>query len=150
MMFNKIVQGIDAPYFNKIKEAKEHFDSLIKPLGSLGILEDIGIKIAGITGEIENTFDKKLVLIFAADNGVQVEGVASAPKEITLIQALNIEKGLAGISVLAKEAGADINIIDIGIDGEVNSSGIKNEKIGTQIIIHVPISIALTLSKSKS
>ena len=128
-MYYKIVKGIQNSNKDKINEAKLHFDSLIKPLGSLGVLEDIGIKIAGITGELENIFDKKLVLVFAADNGVHSEGVAASPKEITKIQALNIAKGLAGISVLAKEAGADIKIIDIGIDGEIEEPEIINRKI---------------------
>ncbi|MCI0502003.1 MAG: nicotinate-nucleotide--dimethylbenzimidazole phosphoribosyltransferase [Fusobacteria bacterium] len=136
-MLQKVLEGISAADKRKIREAKEHLDSLIKPPGSLGVLEEIGMKIAGITGKLENDFDKKIVLIFAADNGVHQEGIAASPKEITHIQAINMVKGLAGISVLAQEAGADIRVIDIGIDGNVEENSIIKEKIayGTKNIL---------------
>ena len=60
-------------------QARQRQDRLAKPPGSLGRLEDLSIRAAGITGRLENRFDRKTLLVFCADNGVTAEGVASAP-----------------------------------------------------------------------
>lgn len=73
-------------------EAKIRVDSLAKPLGSLGKLEDIAIKFAGITGKIKNSINKKCIIIMSSDNGVVEEGVASAPQSVTLAQTINFSR----------------------------------------------------------
>lgn len=138
-MYEKIIKGIREVDKEKINEGKAYFDSLIKPLGSLGFLEELGTRIAGITGKVENDFSrKKLILVFASDNGVCEEGIASSPKDITYIQTINIAKGLAGVSVLAKDAGSDVIVIDVGIDKDIDEIKIVNEKIcyGTKNILN--------------
>ncbi len=110
-------------------KAKEYLDSLIKPIGSLGKLEEIAIQIAGITGKLNNTFDQKCTIVMAADNGIHEEGVSSCPQNITSSQTINFTKGICGINVLSKHAGAEVAIVDIGVNGEVNVNGIINKKI---------------------
>ena len=63
--------------------AVERQGQLLKPEGSLGLLEDISIRMAGITGKVKNSADKKILFLFGADNGVYEEGIASAPQEFT-------------------------------------------------------------------
>ena len=86
------VNGIPAVDQKVKDEARARVDSLIKPPGSLGKLEEIAVKLAGITGKIKNDFQRKCVLVMSADNGVVEEGVASAPQEITLAMTGNFIK----------------------------------------------------------
>jgi nicotinate-nucleotide--dimethylbenzimidazole phosphoribosyltransferase len=109
--------------------AKERMDQLVKPLGSLGKLEDVSIKIAGITGSVKNNLEKKCVVIMSADNGIYDEGISSSPKEITLLQTINMTKGICGIGVLSKASGSDLRIVDIGIDADYENEKIINAKI---------------------
>lgn len=116
--------------------AREVCDELIKPLGSLGRLEEIAIQLAGITGKEKNTLRKRAIVVMAADNGVYEEGVAAAPQEFTLAQAVNMTRGICGVSVLAKAADADVVVVDIGIKSESGNPNIinKNIKRGTDNI----------------
>lgn len=58
----------------------------------MGKLEEIAIKLAGITGKVKNNITKKMVIIMSSDNGVVEEGVASAPQSVTLAQTINFTK----------------------------------------------------------
>ena len=73
----EIINEIDDVNKEIIIEAEKRMISLAKPPNSLGKLEDISIKLAGITGKVKNTINKKLVIIMCSDNGVVEEGVAS-------------------------------------------------------------------------
>ena len=77
--FEVVLKGITATNKITIEEAKKRVDSLAKPLGSLGKLEDIAVKLAGITGKVKNKINKKCIIIMSSDNGVVEEGVAPAP-----------------------------------------------------------------------
>lgn len=112
----------------KIK-AKARLDSLAKPLGSLGKLEDIAIQLAGISGEVFNEIDRACIVVMCADNGVVDEGVSSCPKYITKTQTINFIKGVTGIGVLARHEKMDIRVVDIGIDGEISYPGLVDKKI---------------------
>ncbi len=86
-----------------MKAAKERQDYLAKPPGSLGRLEDIAVKIAGITGKpAGNDVTRQCVAIMCADNGVVEEGVASAPQSVTLSQTINFTRRYTGVSSMAK------------------------------------------------
>lgn len=128
-LFLKVVNNITSTDKVAMFKAKKRLDSLAKPLGSLGKLEDIAIQMAGITGEVFNETNKGCIVIMCADNGVTDEGVSSCPKYVTKAQTINFIKGVTGIGVLAKHAGMDIRVVDIGIDGEVNYPGLVNKKI---------------------
>lgn len=111
------------------KQAQFYIDGLVKPPGSLGRIESVGVKIAGITGKIKNRLPKKCIIVMCSDNGVVEEGVASAPKSVTLMQTLNFAKGIAGVSVLAKQVNADVIIVDVGVDADINDPKVIDKKI---------------------
>lgn len=112
-----------------VEMAWKHIDNLTKPIGSLGVLEEIGARFAGITGKLHNKVKKKNIVIMAADNGVVEEGVSCAPKFITKVVTENFTRGITGVCVLAKQAGADLTIVDIGVDADFNNPKILNKKI---------------------
>lgn len=73
---------------------------LAKPPGSLGALEDVSIRLAGLTGRVKNRIDRCCVLVFAADNGVTAEGVSATPVSVTLSQSINMTRHITGMSAL--------------------------------------------------
>ena len=95
--------------------ASKYNDSLVKPPRSMGELENIAIKLAGITGHAKNKVGKKTIYVFCADNGVVEEGVASSPVSVTAMQALNMTRGLTGVAVLARHTDAELVVTDMGI-----------------------------------
>lgn len=128
-LFEKIVNGIEPINEGVKKEASKRMDSLIKPIGSLGRLEDIAVQVSGITGKVKNRINKKCVVVMSADNGVWEEGVSSCPQELTIMQTINFIKGVTGIGVLCKHAGSDIKVVDIGINSDIQCDGVVNRKI---------------------
>ena len=95
--------------------AEERQEQLAKPTGALGDLEDMTIRLAGITGKVKNNMKKQAVAIFSADNGVCEEGVASAPQSVTFSQTINFTRGLTGVSSMAKYWGIDLLVCDMGV-----------------------------------
>lgn len=135
--FEVVLKGITATNKIAIEEAKKRVDSLAKPLGSLGKLEDIAVKLAGITGKVKNKINKKCIIIMSSDNGVVEEGVASAPQSVTLAQTINFSRGLTGVAALAKENNTDLMVVDIGVNTDKKIPGVIDRKIrkGTSNII---------------
>lgn len=128
-LLEKILDGIKPADNTAKEEAYKRLDVLIKPIGSLGELENIAAKVSAITGKVHNKTDKKCMIVMSADNGVCDEGVSSCPQEITVVQTVNIIKGISGIGVLARHANADLRVIDIGIKGDLDLKGLINKKI---------------------
>ncbi|MFC0228438.1 nicotinate-nucleotide--dimethylbenzimidazole phosphoribosyltransferase [Serratia aquatilis] len=98
--------------------AQTRIDGLLKPPGSLGRLEQLAVQLAGMRGFQAMNAMRKQIIVMAADHGVYHEGVAVTPREVTVIQALNMVKGNTGVCVLAANAGAGVNVVDVGIDSE--------------------------------
>jgi nicotinate-nucleotide--dimethylbenzimidazole phosphoribosyltransferase len=123
-----------------IRRAQERMDSLAKPPGSLGQLEAIAVRIAGMTGEVVNTIDKTRVIVLSADNGVVAEGVASSPQSVTLAQTINFTRGLTGVAVIAKHFGSELQVVDMGVNTDFSIPGALDKKIapGTKNIAHEP------------
>ncbi|MEK7774173.1 MAG: nicotinate-nucleotide--dimethylbenzimidazole phosphoribosyltransferase, partial [Deltaproteobacteria bacterium] len=80
-------------------------------------------KLVGITGNIAPKIKRKVIFTFAADHGVAEEGVSAFPKEVTRQMVFNFLSGGAGINVLARHAGAEVKVIDIGVDYEFSGKG---------------------------
>ncbi|WP_350306825.1 nicotinate-nucleotide--dimethylbenzimidazole phosphoribosyltransferase [Photorhabdus viridis] len=93
-------------------------DGLLKPTGSLGRLEHLAIQLAGMRGLSGHHIDRKQIIVMVADHGVYDEGVTISPKSATAIHAQNMEKGITGICVLAANAGAEVKVVDVGIDSD--------------------------------
>ena len=95
--------------------AEKRQAELAKPPGSLGRLEEISVRVAGMTGSIHNEIGKKRVVVFAADNGVWDEGVASSPQSVTMAQTVNLTRGLTGCGTLCRHFGAELEVWDVGV-----------------------------------
>ena len=124
-----LTQSIPDPDEAAMAAARARQESLAKPPHSLGRLEDISVKLAGITGQVYNRLDSRRVLIFASDNGIVRQGVSSAPAGVTLSQTLNITRGVTGVAVLADHFHAELDVIDVGIDAEFSLPGVRDRKI---------------------
>jgi len=121
--------------------AKKHLDSLTKPAGSLGMLEDLAQQMAIITESKSPFIDKKVIFTFAGDHGVTEEGVSAYPKAVTAQMVLNFVRGGAAINVLARHAGAEVVVVDIGVDHDFHDvEGLLNMKVmrGTRNFVRGP------------
>ncbi len=97
-------------------EAADHHRRLTKPRGSLGRLEDAGIRLAAMAGVSPPPVpEPATVVVFAADHGVLAEGVSPWPQEVTAQMVANFCSGGAAINVLARQAGASVVVVDVGV-----------------------------------
>ncbi len=132
------IESIDS---EKIIAAQWHIDSLTKPPGSLGRLEELARQYIAIRGDKNPKIDKKAVVIFAADHGVVEEGVSAYPQTVTQQMVLNFLNGGAAINVLANFAEAEILLVDIGVNHNFDSlPKLIHKKIakGTKNMSHGP------------
>ncbi|MDO5414115.1 MAG: nicotinate-nucleotide--dimethylbenzimidazole phosphoribosyltransferase [Bacillota bacterium] len=109
------INRIEAPDAAAMDAALSRQAALAKPPGSLGGLEDISVRMAGITGRLFNEINRSCVAVFCADNGVAEEGVSSAPQSVTMAQTVNFARRLTGVGVLAESFGSDLLIVDMGV-----------------------------------
>lgn len=113
-----------------MEEAQARLDNLTKPKDSLGRLEEFARKMVAITGNTKPYIDKKLIFTFAGDHGVAAEGVSAFPKEVTMQMVYNFLRGGAGINVLSRHAGAEVVVVDIGVDFEFEDApGLVKRKV---------------------
>ena len=136
----KLIQSVSPLDTAAMKKAQERQAQLAKPPGSLGRLEELSVQLAGITGKVHNRIEKKHLLVFAADNGVVAEGVASAPQSVTLQQTVNLTRAKTGASVLCKHFGCGITVCDVGVNADITEPKVLNRKIayGTENIVNGP------------
>ncbi|MBR6812148.1 MAG: nicotinate-nucleotide--dimethylbenzimidazole phosphoribosyltransferase [Oscillospiraceae bacterium] len=120
--------------------ARERQGILAKPPGSLGRLEEIAVQLAGITGSVKNRIEKKRVIVLCADNGVYEEGVSSSPQSVTLAQTINLTRGLTGCAVLSKHYGCELQVVDVGVNADINCPAVVDRKIayGTKNLVKEP------------
>lgn len=112
------------------KDAQKRLDSLTKPRGSLGRLEDLTRRIAVIQGKVPPRLGRKLLFVFAADHGITEEGVSAYATEVTAQMAYNFLDGGAAINVLALHYGVDTEVVDVGVDYEFAAPrGLRNHKV---------------------
>lgn len=126
---NSVINEIQPLNVQTMKSVKSEIDNLAKPIGSLGTLEDIVIKLSGINGRPVRELKKKSIVIMCADNGIVEEDVSTCPQSTTLTVSLNFVKGTTGVCLLSKYAESDLTVVDIGINAEVNEPKILNRKI---------------------
>jgi nicotinate-nucleotide--dimethylbenzimidazole phosphoribosyltransferase len=110
--------------------AKARLDSLTKPLGSLGRLEEFAARMVCISEQERPNCADKTVYVFAADHGVTEEGVSAYPKAVTQQMVRNFVAGGAAINVLARRAGAEVVVVDVGVDADFDSyPGLVHKKV---------------------
>ncbi len=140
-LLEEVIAGIELPDSGWLAHARAHLDCLTKPLGSLGCLEDIAAKVVSIQQTARPQVERKAVYVFAADHGITDEGVSAYPKEVTRQMVLNFLQGGAGINVIARHTGADVVIVDVGVDADLASlPGVLHRKIrpGTRNMLRGP------------
>lgn len=113
-----------------LEQAQARLDNKTKPLGSLGRLEEFARRMAAISGNPEPDVSKKVIFTFAGDHGVTEEGVSAFPKEVTPQMVFNFLSGGAGINVLARHAGAEVRVVDVGVDFDFgDTAGLIGKKV---------------------
>ncbi len=115
MSLREILSRIQPPDRRLLVQARARLDRLTKPLGSLGRLEELAAQYVMLTGEMKPTIPRGVVFTFAADHGVAAEGVSAYPREVTPQMVLNFLRGGAGVNVLARHAGVDVRVVDVGV-----------------------------------
>lgn len=110
--------------------ARARQDTLTKPQGSLGRLEELSIQLAGITGRERPRVPRKAVIVMAGDHGVVRNGVSAYPAEVTPQMVLNFLRGGAAINVLARQAGARVTVVDVGVAADfADAPGLIRRKV---------------------
>lgn len=112
-----------------MKECQRRWDSIAKPLGSLGLLEQSIVHIAGITGTADVNLEKKAILVYCADNGIVAQGVTQTSQEVTAVVTENLTKGMTSVCQMAHCAKADVIPVDVGVSRDVQGKGLVHEKI---------------------
>jgi nicotinate-nucleotide--dimethylbenzimidazole phosphoribosyltransferase len=118
-LLDSTISEIKPPDEKAMAAARERQDILTKPQGSLGRLEEISVRLAGIQAKARPSVEKKVMVTMAADHGVVAEKVGNWPQEVTAQMVANFLRGGAGINVLARQAGARIVFVDIGVAGDL-------------------------------
>jgi nicotinate-nucleotide--dimethylbenzimidazole phosphoribosyltransferase len=121
--------------------ARQRQGTLTKPPGSLGQLEELSIRLAGMTGKPRPSFPRKAVIVMAGDHGVALEGVSAYPSEVTPQMVLNFLHGGAAINALARLAGARVVVVDIGVAADFPATpGLVQRKVarGTHNLARQP------------
>lgn len=106
---------------NMARRMKDHLDQLVKPVESLGRLESLACQLAGIQATNQLTVDPGLALVFAGDHGIAAGGVSRYPQEVTKQMLSAYQAGNAALSVLARQSGIDVRVVDVGVQGPVES-----------------------------
>jgi nicotinate-nucleotide--dimethylbenzimidazole phosphoribosyltransferase len=121
--------------------AQAMLDNKTKPLGSLGRIEEFGRRVAAISGTMKPALSNKVIFTFAGDHGVVEEGISAFPKEVTPQMVFNFLNGGAGVNVLARHAGAEVRVVDMGVDFDFGAvPGLIDRKIarGTKNLANGP------------
>ncbi|MHC8386279.1 nicotinate-nucleotide--dimethylbenzimidazole phosphoribosyltransferase [Pseudomonas sp. LB3P14] len=114
-----------------VEQAEARQQQLTKPAGSLGRLESVAVQLAGLQGQVKPRLDQLWIAIFAGDHGVVAEGVSAFPQEVTGQMLHNFVSGGAAISVLARQLGASLEVVDLGtVTPSLNLPGVRHLNIG--------------------
>lgn len=112
------------------RAARTRQQTLTKPPGSLGRLEDLSVWVAACQGACPpRQFDRARVVVFAGDHGVTASGVSAFPSEVTAQMIANFGAGGAAINVLAELAGAGVRVADIAVDSPSSDGAIAAHKV---------------------
>ncbi|MDO5714289.1 MAG: nicotinate-nucleotide--dimethylbenzimidazole phosphoribosyltransferase [Tissierellia bacterium] len=112
---NKTIENIEPLNGEAMEKAKSLWDSRTHPIGSLGELEEITIRLSGIQGKVAKSLNKRGIVVMCADNGIYEENISSSPQIFTYLLTNAMASGQTGVSSLAKSVNADVFVVDIGV-----------------------------------
>jgi nicotinate-nucleotide--dimethylbenzimidazole phosphoribosyltransferase len=115
----ELAEEIPPPDEAAAEEARRRHLGLTKPPGSLGRLEELGARLAGMAGECPPFLENPAVVVCAGDHGVLERGVSPWPQEITAAMVGNFCTGGAAVNAIAKTVGARVSVLDVGVAGEL-------------------------------
>ena len=123
------IQDIDSGYG---EQTRAYQNTLTKPMGSLGKLERLSIELASITRAFPLAAGRKVIFTLAGDHGIVEEGVSTFPQEVTVQMVYNFLSGGAAINVLAKHAGAEVIVGNLGVKVSLDTDHphYRDKKIG--------------------
>ena len=115
-----LIAAITAPDAEAMAAARERQDRMTKPRGSLGVLEEVSVRLAGLAGSCPPPLpEPACVAVFAADHGVHAQGVSPWPQEVTAQMVANFLAGGAVVNAFAAQAGAEVTVIDVGVAADL-------------------------------
>jgi nicotinate-nucleotide--dimethylbenzimidazole phosphoribosyltransferase len=133
------IRGLDA---RAAADARERQGRLTKPPGSLGVLEDVSVQLAGLAGQCPPPLpEPAVVAVFAGDHGVHAQGVTPWPQEVTAQMVANFVAGGAVINALAAQTGAEVVVVDVGVAAELEPvAGLLSRRVraGTRDMTQEP------------
>lgn len=130
MLLRETIDRIQPTDPRLLVQAQARLDRLTKPVGSLGRLEELAARYVMITGELKPQVPRGAVFTFAADHGVTAEGVSAYPSAVTPQMVLNFLRGGAAVNVLARHAGIEVRVVDIGVNFDFDAApGLIHKKV---------------------
>jgi nicotinate-nucleotide--dimethylbenzimidazole phosphoribosyltransferase len=127
-----VIGAVSAPEESIEAAVWARLDSLTKPPRSLGRLEELAAQVAVVQGTVRPNVESKALIVAAGDHGVVAEGVSPYPQDVTRQMVANIASGGAAINQVAASVGANVTVVDVGVQGD----GIPAEGIESRVIAH--------------
>lgn len=125
-----LVASVEPPRRSEPDAVRAHLDSLTKPPGSLGRLEELALRLALVYGDPSPPVRRRIVLLMAADHGVARRGVSAYPPEVTAQMCRNFVAGGAAIDAIARAVGARVVAVDVGVDADPSElAGLVHRKV---------------------
>src|SRR5262245_13221644 len=130
-MITETIAAIGPPNATALADARERQERLTKPSGSLGVLEDLSVRLAGLAGQCPPPLpEPAAIAIFAGDHGVHARGVTPWPQEVTAQMVANVLAGGAVVNCLAVQVGARVHVVDVGVAADLPAaSGLISRKV---------------------
>jgi nicotinate-nucleotide--dimethylbenzimidazole phosphoribosyltransferase len=126
----ELARSVGVPDPGVTRAARAALDAKTKPRRSLGRLEDLAVTLAAVRGDVQPGPLEPVVVVAAADHGVAVEGVSAYPSEVTGQMLANFAAGGAAVSVLCRQAGARLVVVDAGVLEPPSAAGVVDLSLG--------------------
>ena len=125
----EVSRRIAGPDEDARQAAVDKWNNVAKPIGSLGVLEDDVVRIAALTGSVDVSLKKRLVVVLCADNGVVAQGVSQSGPEVTTAVAVNVSKGISSVCMMAHAVGTDAVAVDMGMLNPPDVQGVIDRSV---------------------